>query len=58
MIKSEKIDITNTHSNNNITLPILARYVIVLAYEFVVFEHIKFFAGGQLFPTYHARETI
>jgi hypothetical protein len=39
-------------------LPILARYVIVFAYEFVVFQHVKLLAGRQLFPAYHARKTV
>lgn len=40
------------------TLPVLAGYVVVLADELVVFEHVQFLARGQLFPAYHARETV
>lgn len=39
-------------------MTVLAGYVIVLAYELVVFEHVELLAGGQLFPAYHARETV
>lgn len=39
-------------------MPVLARYVIVLAYEFVVFQYVQLLAGRQLFPAYHARETV
>lgn len=32
--------------------------IVVFAYEFVFVEHVKFFAGRQLFPTNHAREAL
>lgn len=40
------------------TLPVLAGYVVVLADELVIFEHVQFLTRRQLFPAYHARETV